>query len=96
MIIIIYNKDWHDRVTYQKSLGTFSFYLVYGKKLIFSLNIYLLSLLLDQLSLGQSFSIQSEIKGLLKMTNICSDHKEDIYVHAFDNLFSQINKLVSN
>ena len=27
-IIIIYNKDWHDRVTYQYSLGIFSFSLV--------------------------------------------------------------------
>ena len=36
MIIIIYNKDWHDRVTYQASLGIFSFSLVLDKKLIFS------------------------------------------------------------
>ena len=35
MIIIIYNKDWHDRVTYQTSLGIFSFFLVYDKKLAF-------------------------------------------------------------
>ena len=26
MIIIIYNKDWHDKVTYQTSLGIFSFF----------------------------------------------------------------------
>ena len=30
------------------------------------------------------------------MENISIDHKEDIYVHASDNLFSQINILVSN
>lgn len=95
MIIIIYNKDWHDRVTYQKSLGIFSFSLVPNKKLSFSSNIYLLSLLLDQLYLGQSFSIQSEIKDLLKMENIGTDHKGYIYVYTSNNLCSQINKLVS-
>ena len=50
--IVKHNKDWHDRVTYQNSLGIFSFSLVPDKKLSFSSNIYLLSLLLDQLSLG--------------------------------------------
>ena len=35
MIIIIYNKDWYDRVTYQTSLGMFSFSLVPDKKLNF-------------------------------------------------------------
>jgi hypothetical protein len=48
-----------------------------------------------QLSPGQSFSIQSKIKDLLKMENIGTDHKEYIYVYALDNLCSQINKLVS-
>ena len=67
MIIIIYNKDWHDRVTYQTSLGIFSFSLVPDKKLIFSPNIYLLSLLLAQFSLGLSSSIESQIKDLLKI-----------------------------
>ena len=95
MIIIKHNKDWHDRVTYQNSLGIFSFSLVLDKKLSFSSNIYLLSLLLDQLSLGQSFPIQSEIKYLLKIENIGTDHKEYIYVYASDNLCSQINKFVS-
>ena len=33
MISIINNKDWHDRVTYQKSLGIFSCALVPDKKL---------------------------------------------------------------
>jgi hypothetical protein len=92
---IIYNKDWHDRVTYQNSLGIFSFSLVPDKKLSFPSNINLLSLLLDQLSLGQSFSIQSEIKDLLKTENIGTNHKGYIYVYASDNLCSQINKLVS-
>ena len=96
MIIIINNKDWHDRVTYQNSLGIFSFYLVRDKKLSFPSNIYLLSLLLHQISLGQSFSIQSKMKDLLKMTNIGTNHKGYIYVDASDNLCSQINKLVSN
>ena len=73
--IVEHNKDWHDRVTYQTFVGTFSFYLACGKKLIFSLNIYLLSLLLDQLSLGQSFSIQYKINDLLKMEDIGIDHK---------------------
>jgi hypothetical protein len=90
-IIIKHNKDWNNRVTYQTILGTFLFYIVYGKKLIFSLNIYLLSLLLDQFSLGQSFSIQSQIKYLLKMESIRIDH-----VYASDNLCSQINNSVSN
>ena len=95
MIIIINNKDWHDRVTYQNSLGIFSWSLVPDKKLSFSSNIYLLSLLLDQLYLGQSFPLQSKIKDLLKMENIGTDHKGYIYVYASDNLCSQINKLVS-
>ena len=30
------------------------------------------------------------------MKIIGTDHKEDIYVHASDNIFSQINKLVLN
>ena len=34
--IIEHNEQWHNRVTYQTSLGTFSFYLIFGKKLIFS------------------------------------------------------------
>ena len=58
--------------------------------------IYLFSLLLDQLYPGQSFSIQSEIKDLLIMENIGTDHKGYIYVYASDNLCSQINKLVLN
>ena len=95
MIIVINNKDLHDRVTYQNSLGIFSCSLVPDKKLSLSSNIYLLSLLLDQLYPGQSFSIQSEIKDLLKMENIGTDHKEYIYDYASDNLCSQIHKLVS-
>ena len=94
-IIIIYNTDWHDRVTYQNSLGIFSFSLVLDKKLSFSSHIYLLSPLSDQLYPGQSFPIQSEIKDLLKMENIGTDHKEYIYDYASDNLCSQIHKLVS-
>jgi hypothetical protein len=96
MIIIINNKDWHDRVTHQNSLGIFSCSLVLDKKLSFTSNIYLLPLLLDQLYPSQYFSIQSEIKDLLKMENIGTDHKGYIYVYALDNLFYQINKLVSN
>jgi hypothetical protein len=96
MIIIIYNKDWHDRVTYQISLGIFSFSLLLDKKLRFSSNIYLLLLLLDDFCPGQSFFVQSQIKDLLKMEIRSTDHKEYIYVHASDSLFSQINKLVSN
>ena len=95
MIIIIKGKYWPDRVAYQNSLGIFSCSLVPNKKLSSSSNIYLLSLLLDQLSPGQSFSIQSEIKDLLKMENIGTYQKEYIYVYASDNLCSQINKLVS-
>ena len=75
MIIIINNKDWHDRVTYQNSLGIFSWSLVPDKKLSFSSNIYLLSPLSDQFSLGQPFSIQSEIKDLLIMENTGIDNK---------------------
>ena len=67
MIIIIYNKDSHDRVTYQTSLGIFSFSLIYDKKLRFSSNFDLLSLLIEQFFLGQSFVMQSQIKDLLKM-----------------------------
>ena len=95
MIIIINNKDWHDRVTYQNYLGIFSCSLVPNKKLSSSSNIYLLSLLLDQLYPVQSFSIQSEIEDLLKMENIGIDHKGYIYVYTSDNICSQINKLVS-
>jgi hypothetical protein len=95
-IIVEHIKDWTDRMTYQNSLGIFSCSLVPNKKLIFPSNIYYLSLLLDQLSPGQSFSIQSEIKDLLKMANIGTDHKGYIYVYTSENLFTQINKLVSN
>jgi hypothetical protein len=95
-IILIYNKDWHGRVTYQNSLGICPFYLAPNKKLSFPSDIYLLSLLLDQLSLGQYFSIQSEIKDLLKMENIGTDHKGYVYVDASENICSQINKLVLN
>ena len=94
--IIEHNEDSHDRVTYQTYLGTFSFYLVYGKKLIFSPNIYLFSLLLDQFSLGQYFPIQSQINDLLKMENINIDCREDFHVYTSDDLCSQINNLVSN
>ena len=59
MIIIINKKDWHDKVTYENSLGIFSCSLVPDKKLSFSSNIYLLSLLLAQFSQEQkSFVIQ--------------------------------------
>ena len=95
MIIIINNKDLHDRVTYQNSLGIFSWSLVHDKKVSFSSHIYLLSPLSDQLYPRQSFSIQSEIKDLLKIENIGTDHKGYIYVYASDNICSQINKLVS-
>ena len=37
-IIINHKKDWHDGVTYQTSLGTFSFWISYGSTLIFSSN----------------------------------------------------------
>ena len=95
MFIVINNKDWHDKVTYQNSMGIFSWSLVPDKKVSFSSHIYMLSPLLDQLYPGQSFSIQSEIKDLLKTTNIGIDHKGYIYVYASDNICSQINKLVS-
>ena len=61
----------------------------------FSSHIYLLSPLSDQLYPGQYFPIQSEIKDLLKIENIGTDHKEYIYDYASDNLGSQIHKLVS-
>ena len=95
MIIIINNKDWHDRVAYHYSLGIFLWSLVPDKKVSFSSHIYLLSPLSYQLYLGQSFPIQSEIKDLLKIENIGTDHKEYIYDYASDNLGSQIHKLVS-
>ena len=82
-------------MAYQNFLGIFSCSLVPNKKLSSSSNIYLLSLLLDQHYPGQSFSIQSEIKDLLKMENIGTDKKEYIYVYASNNICSQINKLVS-
>ena len=91
MIIIIYNKDWHDRVTYQTSLGICSFSLVPDKKLSFSPNLYLFSLLLAQFSPWQSSSIVYQIKDLLKIESIRSDH-----VYASDNLNSQTNNWVSN
>ena len=94
-IVIIYNKDWYDRVTYQNSMGIFSFSLVLDKKLSFPSNIYLFSLLLDQLSPRQSISIQFEIKDLFKMENIATGHKGYIYVYASDHICSQISKLVS-
>ena len=91
MIIIIYNKDWHDRVTYQTYLGIFSFSLVPDKKLSFSPNIYLLSLLLAQFS-----TTESQIKYLLKMENLSNDHKGELHAYTSNNFFSQISNLVSN
>ena len=75
MIIIIKDKDWHDRVANQNSLGIFACFLSPNKKFSFSLNIYSSSLLLAQISQGQSFVIQFQIKDLLKMGNISIDHK---------------------
>ena len=75
-------------------MGIFSWSLVPDKKVSFSSHIYLLSPLSDQLYLGQSFSIQSEIKDLLIMANIGTDHKEYICVYPLDNICSQINKLI--
>ena len=94
-MIIINNKDWHDRVTYQNSLGIFPWSLVPDKKLSFSSHIYLLLPLSNKFSPGQYFSIQSRIKDLLIVANIGTDHKEYIHVYASDNLCYQINKLVS-
>ena len=56
-IIIKHDKNWHDRVTYQIVLGIFLFSLVSSKKFSFSRNIYSSSLLLAQISQGQSFVI---------------------------------------
>lgn len=72
---IEYNKYWHDRVTFETSLGIFSFSLGYDKKQSFSPNIYLLLLLLAHFFLEKSFSIQSQIKDLLKMEIIRADEK---------------------
>ena len=81
--IIEHNEDCHDRVTYQNSLGIFSFSLGYDKKLSFFPNIYLLSVLLAQFSLGNFSSIESQIKDLLKMESIRIDH-----VYTSENLLS--------
>ena len=89
--IIEHNEDWNDTGTYQNSLGIFSFSLGYDKKLSFPPNVYLLSLLLTQFSRGKSSSIIYQIKDLLKMESIRTDH-----VYASENLSSQINKWVSN
>ena len=81
---------WHIKTLWRYFLCS----LVPDKKLSFSSNIYLLSLLLDQLYLGQYFFIQSEIKDLLKMEDIGTNHKGDKYVYASENPCSQINILV--
>lgn len=78
-IIIKHNKDWHDGVTHQTSLGTFSFCLSYGKTLSLSSNFYLLSLLSTHFPQGHSFSTQSQIKYLLKMEIISTNEKEYLY-----------------
>ena len=83
-------------MTYQTTLGIFSFSPINSKKLSFSTNIYSLSLILAQIAQGQSFVIQFQIKYLLKMGNIHIDHKEELHVYASDNLCSQISNLVSN
>ena len=95
-IIIKHDEDWHDRVTYQTIFGIFSFSLISNNKFSLSPNIYSSSLLLAQISQGQSFVIQFQIKYLLKMGNISTDHKEELHVYASDNIFSQISNLVSN
>ena len=71
-------------MTYQIVLEIFSFSLASRKKLSFFQNIYSSSLQLAQISQGQSFDvIQSQIK-------------EEIHVYASDNIFFQINNLMSN
>ena len=42
------------------------------------------------------FAIQYQIKHLLKMENISTSHKEELHVHPFNNIFSQIGNMVSN
>ena len=84
-------------MTCQTSLGIFSFYLVYRKKLGVSPNIYLSSLLLAQSSQGQYFdAIQSQIKYFLKMEGKSNDPKAKFHVYAYGNLFFQISNLVLN
>ena len=55
--IIKHDEEWHDRVTYQTTMGIFSFSLLSNKKFSLSPNIYSSSLLLAQISQGQSFVI---------------------------------------
>jgi hypothetical protein len=82
--IIEHEEDWHDRVTYQTTLGVFSFPLVHSKKMSLSLNVYLSSLLLDQSTQGQSFDVtQSQIE-------------EEVHVYASGKPCFQISSLVSN
>jgi hypothetical protein len=74
-IIIKHHEYWHDRVTYQTVFGIFSLSLVSSKKVGFSPNIYSSSLLLAQFSPRQSFVIPYQIKDLLKMESIRTNHK---------------------
>lgn len=77
------------------SLGTFSYFLVYGKGAILSPNIYLLSLLLAQSTSGKSSNfIQFWINALLKLEDKRNKAKGKSHVYTSGNKQFQVGDLM--
>ena len=73
---------WVDRVTPRNSLGTYPYFLVYGKEAILPPNIYLPSLQLSQSSRGRSSNfLQTRINTLLKLKQERNKAKENFHIH---------------
>jgi hypothetical protein len=90
-IVVENQRDWHnaldtalwaDRVTPQISLGTFPYFLVYGKEAILPPNIYLPSLQLAQSSRDRSSNVlQTQIDTLVKLKEERIKAKEKFHTH---------------
>ena len=63
-----YIAHWVDRVTYRTPLGTFLYLLVYGNRVITSLDTFLFPLLLAQSVCKQSFDSFQSLRGDFKET----------------------------
>lgn len=69
-------------MTLRNSLGTSSYFLVYGKEAILPPNIYFSSLHLTQSSRGQSSNIlQTQIDTLLKLKDEINKEREKFHIH---------------
>lgn len=89
--IVENQRDWHnaldtalwaDRVNPINSLGTYPYFLVYGKEAILHPNIYFPSLQLTQSSHGRSSNfLENRIDTLLKLKEERNKEKEKFHVH---------------